>query len=47
MSSRYWNSYYDRKVLDTLSEAMAAALLVCAESKYDNSMSIQSLESDW
>ena len=46
MSSRYWNSYYDRKVLDTLSLATAATLL-CEESESDYSMSIQSLESDW
>ena len=47
MSSRYWNSYYDRKVLDTLSVATAAALLVCDESEFDDLMSIQILESDW
>ena len=47
MSSRYWNSYYDRKVLDTLSLATAASLLVCEESESEESLSIQSLESDW
>ena len=34
MSSRYWNSYYDRKVLETLSLATAATLL-CEEPESD------------
>ena len=46
MSSRYWNSYYDRKVLETLSLATAATLL-CEEPESDVSLSIQSLDSDW
>ena len=46
MWSRYWNSYYDCKVLETLSLATAATLL-CEEPESDVSLSIQSLDSDW